>query len=124
MMDCPNKFTEDECEAQDHNTENSNTDVQTDTVQNTTTVEMHKTTKEDESTTEDTEQLQSVQKVTFSKTDSTKKSKASGEKNTMKNGQKTLETFMKTPVSHGPPTPPDRQDDQTNKNNGSKKAKV
>jgi hypothetical protein len=48
----------------------------------------------------------------------------------MKHGQKTLETFMKTPVSHGlkqtvrshtPPTPPDRQDDQTNKNNGSKK---
>jgi hypothetical protein len=51
----------------------------------------------------------------------------------MKHGQKTMETFMKTPVSHGhkqtvrshtPPTPPDRQDDQTNKNNGSKKAKV
>jgi prolipoprotein diacylglyceryltransferase len=44
-----------------------------------------------------------------------------------------METFLKTPVSHGPkqtvrshtpPTPPDRQDDQTNKNNGSKKAKV
>jgi hypothetical protein len=32
MMDCPNKFTEDECETQDHNTEDSNTDVQTDTV--------------------------------------------------------------------------------------------
>jgi hypothetical protein len=38
-----------------------------------------------------------------------------------------METFLKTPVSHGPkqtvrshtpPTPPDRQDDQTNKNNG------
>jgi hypothetical protein len=91
------------------------------------------TTQEGESTTDDIEQLQSVHKVTFSKTDSTKNSKASGEKNTMKHGQKTLETFMNTPVSHGPkqtvrshtpPTPPDRQDDQTNKNNGSKKAKV
>ena len=127
MMDCPNKLTEDKCEAQYHNTEDSNTDVQTDTVQNTTTVEMHNTTKEDESTTDDIEQLQSVHKVTFSKTDSTNNSKASGKKNTMKHGQKTMETFMKTPVSHGPkqtvrihspPTPPDRQDDQTNKNNG------
>jgi hypothetical protein len=133
MMDCPNKFTEDECEAQDHNTEDSNTDVETDTVQNTTTVEIHNTTQEGESTTDDIEQLQSVQKVTFSKTDSTKNSKASGKKNTMKHGQKTMETFLKTPVSHGPkqtvrshtpPTPPDRQDDQTNKSNGSKKAKV
>jgi hypothetical protein len=80
MMDCPNKLTEDKCEAQYHNTEDSNTDVQTDTVQNTTTVEMHNTTKEDESTTDDIEQLQSVHKVTFSKTDSTKNSKASGKK--------------------------------------------
>jgi hypothetical protein len=71
MMDCPNKFTEDECETQDHNTENSNTDVQTDTVQNTTTVEIHNTTQEGESTADDIEQLQSVQKVTFSKNDST-----------------------------------------------------
>jgi hypothetical protein len=37
MMDCPNEFTEAEGEAYYHNTENSNTDVQTDTVQNTTT---------------------------------------------------------------------------------------
>ena len=80
MMDCPNKLTEDECEAQDHNTEDSNTDVQTDTAQNTTTVEMHNTTQENESTTDDIEQLQSVHKVTFSKTDSTKNSKASGKK--------------------------------------------
>jgi hypothetical protein len=45
----------------------------------------------------------------------------------MKHGQKTMETFMKTPVSQGlkqtvrshtPPIPPDRQDDQTNKTNG------
>ena len=79
-MDCPNKFTEDECETQDHNTENSNTDVQTDTVQNTTTVEIHNKTQEGESTTDDIEQLQSVQKVTFSKTDSTTNSKASGKK--------------------------------------------
>ena len=50
----------------------------TDTVQNTTTVEIHNTTQEGESTTDDIEQLQSVQKVTFSKTDSTKNSKASG----------------------------------------------
>jgi hypothetical protein len=55
MMDCPNKFTEDECETQDHNTEDSNTDVQTDTVQNTTTVEIHNTTQEGESTTDDIE---------------------------------------------------------------------
>jgi hypothetical protein len=48
MMDCPNNFTEDECETQDHNTEDSNTDVQTDTVQNTTTVEIHNTTQEGE----------------------------------------------------------------------------
>jgi hypothetical protein len=80
MMDCTNKFTEDECETQDHNTEDSNTDVQTDTVQNTTTVEIHNTTQKGESTTDDIEQLQSVHKVTFSKTDSTKNSKASGEK--------------------------------------------
>jgi hypothetical protein len=32
MVDCPNKLTEDECETQDRNTEDSNTDVQTDTV--------------------------------------------------------------------------------------------
>jgi hypothetical protein len=41
----------------------------------------------------------------------------------MKHGQTTMETFLKTPVSHEPkqtvrshtpPTPPDRQDDQTN----------
>ena len=51
----------------------------------------------------------------------------------MKHGQTTMETFLKTQVSHEskqtvrshtPPTPPDRQDDQTNKNSGSKKAKV
>jgi hypothetical protein len=90
MMDCPNNFTEDECETQDHNTEDSNTDVQTDTVQNTTTVEIHNTTQEGERTTDDIEQLQSVQKVTFSKTDSTKNSKASGKKNTLKHGQKTI----------------------------------
>jgi hypothetical protein len=52
--------------------------------------------------TENVQQLQSVQKVTFSKTDSTKNSKASGKKNTLKHGQKTMETFLKTPVSHGP----------------------
>jgi hypothetical protein len=49
-------------------------------------------------------------------------SKASGKKNTLKHGQKTMETFLKTPVSHGPkqtvrshtpPTPPDRQDDES-----------
>jgi hypothetical protein len=57
MMDCPNNFTEDECETQDHNTEDSNTDVQTDTVQNTTTVEIHNTTQEGESTTDDIEQF-------------------------------------------------------------------
>jgi hypothetical protein len=49
-------------------------------VQNTTTVEMHNTTQEGESTTDDIEQLQSVHKVTFSKTDSTNNSKASGKK--------------------------------------------
>ena len=49
MMDCPNEFTEAEGEAYYHNTENSNTDVQTDTVQNTTTVEIHNTTQEGES---------------------------------------------------------------------------
>jgi hypothetical protein len=43
MMDCPNEFTEAECETQNHNTEDSNTDVQTDTVQNTTTVEIYNT---------------------------------------------------------------------------------
>jgi len=51
----------------------------------------------------------------------------------MKHRQKTMQTFMKTPVSQGPkqivrshtpPTPPDRQGDQIKKNNGSKKAKV
>ena len=51
-----------------------------DTVQNTTTVEIHNTTQEGKSTTDDIEQLQSVQKVTFSKTNSTKNSKASGKK--------------------------------------------
>ena len=131
MMDCPNEFTEAECETQNHNIEDSNTDVQTDTVQNTTTVKIHNTTQEGESTTEDIEQFQSVQKVAFSKTNSTKNSKASAKKITMKYGQKTMETFMKTPVSYGPkqtvksltpPNPPDRQDDQTSKNNGSKKS--
>ena len=114
-MDCPNEFTEAECETQDHNTEDSNTYVQTDTVQSTTTVEIHNTPQEGESTTDDIEQLQNVHKVTFSKTNSTKKSKPSGKK--MKHEQKTMVTFMKTPVSHGPkqivrshtpPTPPDR----------------
>jgi hypothetical protein len=81
MMDCPNEFTEAECETQNHNIEDSNTDVQTDTVQNTTTVEIHNTTQEGESTTEDIEQFQSVQKVAFSKTNSTKNSKASVKKN-------------------------------------------
>jgi hypothetical protein len=51
-----------------------------DTGQNTTTVEIHNITQEGESTTGDIEQLQSVHKVTFSKTDSTKNSKASGKK--------------------------------------------
>jgi hypothetical protein len=78
------------------------TDVQTDTVQNTTTVEIHNTTQEGESTTEDIEQFQSIQKVAFSKTNSTKNSKASAKKITMKYGLKTMETFMKTPVSYGP----------------------
>ena len=127
MMDCPNEFTEAEGEAYYHNTENSNTDVQTDTVQNTTTVEIHNTTQEGESTTDDIEQLQSVQKVTSFKINSTNNSKASAKKVTMEHGQKKMETFMKTPVSQGlkqkvrshtPPTPPDRQDDQIKKNNG------
>jgi hypothetical protein len=56
LFPTPNKLTEDECETQDHNTEDSNTDVQTDTVQNTTTVEIHNTTQEGESTTDDIEQ--------------------------------------------------------------------
>jgi hypothetical protein len=44
-MDCPNEFTEAECETQNHNTEDSNTDFQIDTdIQNTTTVEIHNTT--------------------------------------------------------------------------------
>ena len=116
MVDCPNKFTGAEGETQDHNTEDSNTDVMTDTVQNATTVEIHNTTQEGESINDDIEQLQSVQKATSSKTNSTKHSKASA-----------METFMKTPVSQGlkqtvrshtPPTPPDRQDDQINKTNG------
>jgi len=68
MMDCPNEFTEAEGETQDHNTVDSNTDVQTDTVQNTTTVEIHNTTQEGESTTDDIEQLHSVQNVTSFKT--------------------------------------------------------
>ena len=63
MLDCPNELTEAECETQNHNTEDSNTDVQTDTVQNTTTVELHNTTQECESTSDDIEQLQSVQKT-------------------------------------------------------------
>ena len=97
------------------------------TLQNTTTVEIHNTTQEGESTSDDIEKLQSVQKATSSKTNSTKHSKASAKKVTMKHGQKTMETFMKTPVSQGlkqtvrshtPPIPPDRQDDQTNKTNG------
>jgi len=66
-------------------------------------------------------------KATSSKTNSTKNSKASAKKVTMKHGQKTMETFMKTPVSqdpkqivksHTPPNPPDWRDDQTNRNNG------
>jgi hypothetical protein len=67
-------------------------------------------------------------KATSSKTNSTNNSKASAQNVTMKHGQKTLETFMKTSVSQGPkqivrshtpPTLPDRQDDQTHshKNN-------
>jgi len=130
-MDCPNELTEAECETQNHNTEDSNTDFQIDTdIQNTTTVELHNTTQEGESRTDDIEQLQSVQKVTSFKTNSTKNSKASAKKVTMKQGQKTMETFMKTPVSQGHkqifrshthPTPPDRQDGQTNKNKGAKK---
>ena len=51
----------------------------------------------------------------------------------MKHGHKIMKKIMKTQVSQGPkqivrshtaPTPPDRQDHQINKNNGSKKAKV
>ena len=98
-------------------------------LQNTTTVEIHNTTQEGESTNDDIEQLhvQSVQKATSSKTNSTKHSKASAKNVTMKHGQNTMETFMKTPVSQGlkqtvrshtPPTPPDRQDDHINKTNG------
>lgn len=133
MMECPNEFTETDIETQDQNTGNSSTDVQADTVQNTTTVEVHHTTQEVESPTDDIEQIQSVQKTTSSKTNSTKNSKAVAKKVTLKHGQKTMETFMKTPVlqgprqiirSHTPPTPPDRHDDHTSKNNGTKKAKV
>ena len=101
MVDCPNKLTGAEGETQDHNTEDSNTDVMTDTVQNATTVEIHNTTQEGESINDDIEQLQSVQKATSSKTNSTKHSKASAKNVTMKHGQNTMETFMKTPVSQG-----------------------
>jgi PDZ domain-containing secreted protein len=62
------------------------------TLQNTTTVEIHNTTQEGESTSDDIEKLQSVQKATSSKTNSTKHSKASAKKVTMKHGQKTMET--------------------------------
>ena len=56
--------------------------------------------------------------------------KKSVKKRYNEHGQKTMKTFMMTPVSEGPkqivrshtlPTPPDRQDDQIKKNNGSKK---